>query len=104
MINDIVDKYLNEGLTSMTFGVVPEFKDFQKNFKKSVKGNKTYNFDLKGEDARTMEKIGIDSYGDWTDRELYDIVKKLKKAWDKGDDNAGNLASAIMDTLDFEWI
>lgn len=104
MINDTVDKYLGEGkITSMTFGVMPEFRDFQKNFKKSV-GNKLYPWELKGEDARAVQKIGVDSYGEFTDKELYDIVKKLNKQYDKGDDDAGSLASAIMSTLDFEWI
>jgi hypothetical protein len=103
MIDDTVNKYLKEGMTSMNYGEVPEFRDFQKNFKKSVRAM-SYNYDLKGADARTADKVGIPTGGDWSDKELYTIVNKLKKAWDKGDDNAGDLASSIMYTLNFEWI
>ena len=105
MIDDIVEKYLNEGVTSMTFGVMPSFKDFQKNFKRSVKGSKLYPYTLKGEDKTAAHNAGIPVSGEFTDKELYDIVKKLNKTWEyDGDEDAGSLASGIMDTLDFEWI
>ena len=32
------------------------------------------------------------------------FIRRLTERWDAGNDEAGNLASAILETLDYEWI
>jgi hypothetical protein len=93
--------WINEA-KSMTYGEIPSFSDFKRHFRKEV--GETYNYNLKGSDARTAKSAGIPVSGDFTDKELYAIVKKLINAWEDGDNNAGDLASGIMITLDYEWI
>ena len=52
----------------------------------------------------TARKVKIPANGDFDAKELYTIIKKLKTAWENGDDNAGDIASGILSTLDYEWI
>ena len=97
-----IDMMIESDYVSMTYGVIPKWKDFEKKFKKYV--GKSYNYVLKGTDASTAKKVGIPVRGDFSAKELYDIVMKLTDAWENGDDNAGDLASGILTTLEFEWI
>lgn len=94
----INQKYLIEKMDSMTYGNLPPFNDFKKRVGDS------YNYNLKGSDANTARKVKIPANGDFDAKELYTIIKKLKTAWENGDDNAGDIASGILSTLDYEWI
>jgi len=95
-------KWINERMESMNYGEIPPFDKFSRNFRKEA--GALYNYELKGSDARTASKAGIPVSGDFTDKELYSIIQKLMDRWNKGDDNAGDLASSIMYTLSYEWI
>lgn len=96
--------YVNENPKSMTYGNIPSFNDFKNNFKKEM-GNNKYPYELKGTDVQTARKVGIPTKGQFDEKQLYNIIKKLSDLWDvNGDDNAGDLASSILSTLDFEWI
>jgi len=92
-----------ESMTSMTYGQLPDFKAFDKQFQKVMKGD-DYEYTLKGSDASTANKVKIPTSGYFDSKELYGIIKKLISAWEKGNDDAGDLASSFMYTLDFEWI
>lgn len=101
-IIDKIDKYLNE-MDSMTYGKIPPFKMFKKNFDKEVDGD-TYNYNLKGSDLKIAKRVKIPASGDFTAKELYSIIIDLSQSWDDGFDDAGDLASSILSTLNIEWI
>lgn len=100
---NLIEKYLGESMNSMNYGQLPSFNDFKKAFKKEVDDDE-YNYNLKGSDASTANKVKIPTSGDFDVKELYSIVKKLVAAYDNGNDDAGDLASSILYTLNFEWI
>ena len=85
----------------MTFGEMPTFEEFEKQFGEKV--GELYDWELKGEDAKTAERVGLD-YAPFNAQELYNVVEQLTAAFQEGDDKAGDLASNIMTTLGYEWI
>lgn len=103
MIDRLVGKYLNESdWLTLTYGVLPDYNKFEKKFKKYV--GKSYNYNLKGSDASMAKKVGVPTSGDFNAKQLYDVVKKLVDAFDDGDDEAGDLASSILYTMEIEWV
>lgn len=93
----------NERMISLTYGHLPNFSDFDRAFRKEVYNN-TYSYNLKGSDSKVAEKVGIPGSGSFTSRELYDTLKKLIKAWDRGNEEAGDITASFLYTLGFEWI
>lgn len=76
-------------IKSMTFGVMPTFATFQKAFNREVAGSY---YTIRND--RNLS-------GDYTARELYNLVKEIKEDWDGP---GADTASAIMSTLGFEWV
>lgn len=89
--------------TSFTYGVLPPKSLFTRNFKALVGSD--YGYLLKGSDARVADQLGFDAGPTRvTAAELYRILKTLQEANDEGDDDAGSIASSILQTLHIEWI
>ena len=78
---------------SMSWGVFPSRKDFNRAFDEEVPGLRYR--------IRNDSIVGDD---DFTASELWALCRKLKRRADRGNDAAGDLASAIMESLGFEWI
>ena len=96
-----LQKYIKE-MKTMNYGDMPSWGDFQKAFKKELKG-KPYNYVLKGDDARTAGNVkGVPIRGDFSDRELWNIVLSLKKAWDNGLDR--NYGVHYLEGMERDWI
>jgi hypothetical protein len=81
-------------MKSMTYGVMPSWTEFEAAFDREVPGG-TYRI--------RNDKGGAD--GDYTARKLYELVKAQARDHELGlDDEAGDFASAVLETLGFEWI
>lgn len=90
-------------MTSMTYGTLPEWEEFSAKFEKVAADG--YDYELKGSDEAVANSLGIESKGeDLNAEEVYDLLQALAEAWHNGDDGAGDLASGILQTLDYEWI
>lgn len=85
----------------MTYGVVPDYATFEKHFDEEVPRG-MYNIRLSSGDSKNVGKLVGD--GEYTCKELYNVIKKLKDAWENGNEAAGDFASSIMETLGFEWV
>lgn len=70
----------------------------------AAEGRTKYPYTLRGGDDRTAERARIPSSGSFTPLQLHTILVKLKRRFDKGDDEAGDLASSICYTLGVEWV
>lgn len=105
--NEYMERALNESvlseMESMTYGNLPSWNEFKKQFIRKV-GDDGYDYTLRGSDASTARKAKIPVSGVFDAKELYNILTKLVSAWENGNDEAGDLASSIMYTLDYEWI
>lgn len=80
-------------MKSMTFGVFPSRKEFSAHFEHEVPGG-----------SYRIRNDSILGDADFSEDQLWENLRRLKRRWDKGDEDAGSLASAIMQTLGFEWI
>lgn len=83
---------------AMTYGVLPKRQDFCDAFFDATGGQPTYSLVVKGKAPKEV------ATGDYTEAELWAVVGKLKKAWERGDEDAGDWASGILTTLGFEWV
>lgn len=99
-------------MVSMSYGTLPSKEAFDEHFRAAV-GDNDYTMELVGEDARVVQELSGDPQfaGDFgkagyrfDDDELYNLVGEMIEAWQSGDEAAGDLASGILYTLDFEWI
>jgi hypothetical protein len=104
---------------SMTFGHMPTKKEFTEAYDAALEedGVGTYRIVFKGLDQRTADKAGFDS-GSYSANELWDLVHALRNLHDQSEgvsgarasrdeevyENAGSVASSIMETLGFEWV
>lgn len=108
MIKNIPDKlYKTENtMVELSYGTIPSFDSFLKHFIKYMNERSgKYTYELKGGDAETALRVGVPVEGSFFAVELYMVIQKLTKAWDeKGDTNAGDLASALLQTLEFRWV
>lgn len=87
---------------SMTFGVMPPFKEFKKAFDEVIPDGE-YEMRLGRTDVEAAEGTILGT-GVYSAKDLYKGVQQLTEKFYDGDDNAGSLASSIMETLGFEWI
>lgn len=93
-------------MIELSYGELPRFPLFLQQFIKVMdeKSGK-YAYDLVGSDIKIASRVGIPVKGLFTATELYIVVEKLTRAWDEeSDKNAGDLASSILKTLDFQWL
>ncbi len=101
-------------MVSMSYGQLPSREQFDTHYRAAV-GTGNYEMELVGEDARVASdhwgspdglvgafhnKAGYSLSPD----ELWQFLESLIEAWSEGDDAAGDLASGILSTLNFEWI
>jgi len=87
-------------MVSMTYGTLPTQDEFLRAFANEVEGTR-YRIRAGLSDRRIIDD------GDYTSAELWVEVQKLTYRWLHGQpfaEQAGNLASAILETLGFEWI
>jgi len=96
-------------MTSITYGTVPSRSQFMSAFKREMEASPrgVYEITLRGWDARRMDTVYIAGWhgnGDYAADELYALTKGLIKAWDGGNEWAGDLASSILYTLQIEWV
>lgn len=93
----------HESQSTMTYGTMPSREAFMVHFSHEVDGP-SYSIRLSRTDSAAAEGTIIGD-GDYDAEELYKGVKQLvAKLNDDGDDDAGDLASAILGTLGFEWV
>lgn len=98
-------KYSKKGRRnpSMTYGQLPSKREFVKAYHTAL-GYDDYHYTLRGIDADVAYDVGIPDAGFFDVDELWDTIKDLKKAYEHGNDEAGDLASGFLTTLGFEWI
>lgn len=105
-------------MKSMSYGQLPTKQDFMKAYKKELGTDGLYEMRLVGDDKQVAGRAvdlmmpnisnGLDLIASGAEgwiggEELWRFIKMLVRLWDNGDDAAGDLASSILSTLDFEW-
>ena len=88
---------------SLNYGQLPPKAEFLRIYEDEM-GSKSYPMTLRGEDADVMASIKEREAGNWDADDLWDVLKKLTKKLERGNDDAGSLASSILETLGIEWI
>ena len=88
---------------ALTYGVMPTLHQYREMFLAAVPDG-VYHYTLRGHDAETAGRVGIDTDGRIDGNELYVTIKKLVTAFEAGDEDAGDLASGFLTTLGVEWI
>jgi len=110
-------------MKSLSFGILPTSEEIQ-----SAVGDGVYDMSLNLSDAEIVERlvnVGIDAHletcympsrGDTycysegklrcgvSGKSLAVLLRRLREAWQEGDEEAGSLAGAILETLGFEWV
>lgn len=81
----------------MTYGTIPPFVDFEKAFEKATKSH-GYSFSIRN------SRFDLVPDGDYNDTELYDLLHKLVEEYGEGNDEAGDWASNIIQSVGFEWV
>lgn len=94
----------NDGWEMMTYGVLPSLGKFEKHYDAEVGITNSYETHWSLSDARTVRNTILEGGGSFSADEIYKALKQLVDRWEKGDDNAGDIASSILSTLKFEWI
>lgn len=88
---------------SMTYGTIPAETVFEKHFEAHVPRGR-YDARMGRQDSEALHRAGARDPDGATCHQLYKIIEQLTAAWEDGDEDAGDLASAIMTTRGFEWI
>ena len=81
----------------MTYGTLPGRRAFLDAFNRET-GGADYRIESRGEMADYIDS------GEYAASDLYKIVEDLAEQWNEGDDEAGSVASSILETLGFEWV
>ena len=83
---------------SMTYGTVPAFEAFSEAFHQECPHGS----------YRITHGLSQPSYapdaGEYDDVALYQEIERLTRRWEAGNEDAGNWASSILETLGFEWV
>lgn len=79
----------------LTFGETPDFSEFEIQFLK-VTGNGVYR--IKNSRSHLVPD------GRYSDTELYDLIQKLARMWNDGDEEAGQWGSDLMYSIGYEWV
>lgn len=91
-------------MPSMTYGTMPTKKAFKSAFSRSM-GSADHLYEIRA-GLSGIKPLRM-SYGDTKSfdcDELYTAVKGLVAKWNRGNEEAGEWASSILETLGFEWI
>lgn len=89
----------------LTFGTMPSKSAFHAAWQKHMTDSPDgYSYTLRGEDAQSARRARVPLQGTFSERQLYGTVKKLRDGFNKGDENAGSLASAILGHFGYEWV
>lgn len=98
-ISLVSNKYKVVG-QSYTYGVFPPYYDFRRAFETKLCDQ--YYWNLKGEAADAVEKLGYGVTELWEDpTEFY---KDLKYIYKRGNDVAKDIVSGIITQMGFEWV
>jgi len=81
----------------MTYGTLPTRAAFKAAYKRVV-GRDTYTIG----NTYVGRRRSID--GEYTEAELWNLVRKLTFEGNRGAEESGYVASAILSTLGFEWV
>jgi hypothetical protein len=94
-------------MKTLTYGVMPTKELFLTQFDAtddSPDYDNLYTYAMRGDDARTMERVGCTAVAKLSAEELFIVVQRLTDAFHNGNYDAGDLASSFLTTLGFEWI
>lgn len=98
----------NQKMVSLDYGKLPTKKAFMRAYHRELGKDGEYNMKLGASDSEAAEgTVFIEAAGvpaSFDEDEVWTGIKQLKRKWDQGDDEAGDLASSILYTLNFEWI
>ncbi len=95
-------------MTSMTYGTLPTRDEFDAAFDAETDG--TYRVDLNSRDGDILDwiDVDVDVNGTWDADDAWAVLTALVACWQSGDEYAGeyagDVASAILATLGFEWV
>jgi len=86
-------------MKTMSFGQMPSFDEFEEAFDRECRGQL---YEIR---AGQLAPEWFPE-GDYTARELYALIKKMKDDFgdEEDDDSPALVASSIMETLGFEWV
>lgn len=93
-------RYKVQAMQSYTYGVFPPFDLFRQAFE--TKLSDQFYWDLKGSQAKALERLGYGDRETWEDPE--EFYKDLKHIYNKGDDTAKDVVSGVLSTMGFEWV
>lgn len=94
----------------MTYGQLPTYEDFYHHITTKIDpddhefylaDDKTYHYEIRGEDANVLSDLGIPTCGRFPHHEFYKILEQLVEC---GSDPALDIASGFLYTLGYEWI
>lgn len=93
----------NSSMTSLTYGQLPTKRQFLAAYKREL-GDGEYRMRLRGADVDAVRGTVFESGTSFDVDDTWDGLKELRDKWEEGNDAAGDLASSILFTLNFEWI
>jgi hypothetical protein len=100
---------------SYSYGYLPPLKEIEAGMKDAdgLTSDDRYPMELGASDVRLaaackLKITGSGAHGkpryELTAKQLHSFITKLVNLWNEGDEEAGSLASSILETLDIEWI
>lgn len=89
--------------TSMTYGTLPTFEQFDSAFDAAELRDGRYHITLGAADSRACENFRLGD-GEYTADQLYAACKEIVEAWNAEGTDAMDLVSGIIETLGFEWV
>lgn len=90
----------------LTYGRMPTLADFRAAYNSSgTRAEDGFSFTWRGSDAECASSYGLATHGNLDVDDLYDYIDVLRMGFtEDGDEKAGDLASAMLDSLGFEWV
>lgn len=101
-----LDDDVDPGLpfVSMTYGEMPGKELLRSHYNAAIRGRGAFHYDMRSHDADIFYDAGLDAKGTLDFDELFSTLKKLVHMFSKGNDDAGDLAAGILETLNIEWV
>lgn len=99
------NKSQNKHKQTLTWGNLPGLQSFIAYTDSIDPDLFPFNMELKGELATTAQRVWGKVPHTFPDQQFaYQKLKELIDAWDDGSDEAGDLASVLMDSFGYEWV